>query len=225
MKNYARVITDKGPVLVPLEVNRFGEPFAVLFEKAPVTGEEVFAAYSHDAFRNPFHDADAGRYAERRYWAEVFRDSVQTLGIADLGRRMPVIYRSNGGATQEILLPPSGLWIPVGKDRSDRPIIFYPGTVVPYETLPFEEKKVAQRVLEQYGVPREELSAFHQPPVYEQDRTWYVGRDFSVRQGHFRIRCDVQPQLHAPYVGTRYSNGDPSLVVMDVDARSAASRR
>jgi hypothetical protein len=164
-------------------IGLFGKSCEELFRYATVSGADVFKAYSENNFGkdgpNPFHDADLQRKSEPGpEWQELFRDIV--LGRYPSKREaipkdyIPILYIANRDTEKETeikaLVPPYGLWVPSEEG------IFYPGTVIPFKTIPFVETddkgniaknkyalENAAKELKNKEIPLEEISSFYSP--------------------------------------------------------------
>ena len=138
-----------------------------LFRMAP-SGREVYAAYSSEKFVNSFHDADMQRFREIGWHAEVFRDVVRIRSPPPHEESpgkgyTPVAYISDFGkprqVSQDLWMPPKGIYVPVQVDNGYR--FFYPNTLMPVRVLPSQQRKEAEAIFRNFGLPQEEVSAFN----------------------------------------------------------------
>ena len=182
-----RVTTDRGTFDVPFEMPELGTvvPYERLHRQGP-PGFAISAAYSHNRFDNPFHDRDVKRYEDRgrRWYGEITHDSIEDRdpeGDPSRGEGwIPVIYKTNAGRADEILVrgwaPRPGFPVPVIDNREGHRF-FQRYTLLPEKTIPFENRAEAERIFLQFDLPVVELSGFYRPDNYK-DGKRFVGRDF-----------------------------------------------
>lgn len=170
---YAKVITPQREALVALEPTNWGKPSQMLFDQTDASGDEVWRAYRHDNFGNPLQRADEARYAQRGWWAELFRDTVREGERGADGKgRLDVVYTSHAGTEWErthtgIWAPVNGWYVPTGDGW------FHEGTLIPFETV--QDRNEAARRWGATGMPQEHVSYFWHPVRYDSER--FVGRD------------------------------------------------
>lgn len=187
---YAEVSTPKRIALVTLEPTSFGKPYQDLFDQTDLSGAEVFAAYSHNNFLNPFQQADEQRYKQMGWWAEIFRDIVRNGGKGTTGGRLNISYVSHAGTewekTHDLWAPKNGWYVPTNDG------LFVPETLIPFETV--DTKADAMKRLEAKGLPNEQASYFYRLDNYDGDR--FVGRVFYPGVGgggRFGVDADWLP--------------------------------
>lgn len=224
---YAKVVTPVREAFIALELPTLGRavPCQQLFDQADVSGWEVWLAYSHNNFSNPFQQADEKRYQKRGWWAEILRDTVRNggKGTDDKGR-LHVKYTSRADTEWEqedlIWAPKSGWYVPT-KDG-----IFVPGKLVPFETI--ENKKKAMKRLEANGIPAEQLSYFYRLDDYG-DGYRFVGRSFYPDlddDGRFHVYADWAPSdLGNGRVSSRPAYGHTEIVMEAGEAQREAKAK
>ncbi len=189
---HAEVIAPARVTLIALKLTNFGEPYKKLFDQTDLNGSEVFAAYSHDNFSNPFQLADEQLYKRMGWWFELFKDVVRESGRGtDDKGRLNVSYVSHATTQWEkshnVWMPESGYWVPTEDG------VFVPGTLVPFETV--ESKKIAMSRLEAKGIPKEQASYFYRLHNYIRDER-AVERNFLADPSYGLFNIFATGPLH-----------------------------
>ncbi len=198
---YALVETSQRTGLVAMEPTNFGRSYKELDSQTDESGWEEWVLYSSDGFDNEFAKADEARYAQRGWWGVNFRDRIKEdgRGLDDKGK-LGVVYVSHNGLEYEqthtgIWAPKKGFIVPT-KDG-----MFYDGTIVPFETVPFENKKEALRRLEAKGIDSRYLSGCYREERINRDLDdgeRIVGRVFhpvAGVHGRFYVILDRLPSF------------------------------
>ncbi len=199
---FAKFVTPERTASVLVEPTKWGRPYKELHEQTEA-GHVIWSLYSHNNFRNRFHDADIARYQERGYWAEISRDTVRgrekELGETQPSEGfVPVTYIAGAGLPYEIIvntwLPQRGLLVPV-HDNAKGYRFFKPRTLVPEKTVPFDERTEAERIFARFNLPAEEISGFQLADDYRNEE-YFAGRDFGpdIRDvGRFYVDLGRRP--------------------------------
>lgn len=190
---WARIKTPLREGLVAMEPTKFGKPYKELDDQTDESGWEEWALYSSNGFDNEFARADEVRYAQIGWWGVNFRDRMKEdgRGVDDKGR-LGIIYISHNGLQYEkthtgLWAPKDGFIVPTGEG------IFHEGTLIPFETVPFESRKEALRRLEAKGIDNKYLSGFYRENRIDanvDNGERIVGRGFDpnvVFSGRFRV--------------------------------------
>jgi len=175
---YAKVVTPTREALIALEPSNWGAPYQKLFDQMDASGWEVWEAYSHEGFNNPFQNADEARRKLRRNWAEILRDTVMEGGKGVDGKgRLNMRYVSHAGTAWEkqhdLWAPEKGYWVPTNDG------VFHEGTLIPFETM--QNRGEATKLCEAKGIPAEQVSYFFRLDRYNGEM--YVGRGFGPGWG------------------------------------------
>jgi len=212
MTEYAKVVTPKREILIPLSVVGFGESYENLFAGAVASGAEVWAAYEYNNFNNPFQQADREFLREKPFWTEIFRDIVikRNRKKGEIGSGTPLTYIAKAQTESveyiDVLAPEEGYWVSTADG------IFVPGTIVPRETVP--TKKEAMRRLEAAGMPGEQVSYFHRLKEYGTLPT-FSRRSADYKKGFFQVSLNGDPSSTGhENVGARFCGGP---IVMEVE--------
>ncbi len=185
--NYAicQLATTTRKALIALKPINYGFAYQQLHDQTNVSGYEMFLLESTNNFQNPFAEGMQDVYNQRGWFALILRDVVRKggTGTDDKGR-LHLTYISHVGTEWEqshnVWAPKTGFYVTNDDCETINGIVipFRPGTLVPYETLPFSKKNVAIKRLEAKGIPREQLSGFYQLDSSKDD-TWFASRVFS----------------------------------------------
>ncbi len=228
MTDFAKVITSKREVLVPLATSNFGSTYHALFDKSVASGYEIWLAYSNNNFDNPFQKADEELYNKMAWFGEIFKDKVQAREAkkseVTFGR-LPLMYVANAGTSAEqlaeVLAPKEGWYVPTDDDifieEKGIWIPFYEGTLIPHETV--DNKGEAKKRLKAKGIPENQVSYFFRLDNYQNDSR-FVGRNFYPDVddcGRFFVCASWFPSFSGiDGVGVR--SADEQKIVMNVSA-------
>ncbi|MFH0832370.1 MAG: hypothetical protein V1900_01445 [Candidatus Aenigmatarchaeota archaeon] len=194
------VIFEETEKLVSLELTGFGQPCQKLFDQTDASGYEVFCLFSRNNFNNSLQKADYELFNKNGPWIEVFRDTVREghKGADDKGM-LHILYISGAKTNQEkeqyLWVPKDGFWVPTDDG------VFYPGTIVPFETVLGKEE--ARRQLKAKGFPDDKLSFFQRSDNYKNSEM-FACRSFTIGpDGYypFCIGLNLPPSAPGSWLG------------------------
>lgn len=151
-------------------------------------GYNVFEAYRGNNFKNKLHRNDMLFLRRYGQFLEKFSDEVRFRKTEETPPGegyMPIIYMTNVGIVwnfarnllyKEMWLPPDGYIVP--KKRKGRIEFFKPGTLVPLETTPFDQRAEVEKLYEELGLPQGEISGFTNR--YVRDESKFGNQDLHV---------------------------------------------
>ena len=154
------------------------------------------------------------------WYGEIVKDKV-TGRVQDKGEMspgegfVPVAYETKEGK-KDVWLPKNGLILP-RKDDKKGILWFKEDTLVPVETVPFDQREIVENRFSELNIPQEQISGFFRLDDYK-DIEIFVGRDFDPGNhsyGRFGVSAKRLPEHSGSgKMGSR--SADESEVVMKV---------